>query len=339
MFICKLTLLGKKKRENREVFYLFNIIPLFSCIQSADKSVYRIFGFKITHRKNKFSNQELIQLNKTYENGCGTIPNVKNKSETLDTLVNSNNSIARYGDGEFSLIFGQDISFQKFSPILQQKLKEILIEKNNILMVAIPDIFGSLEHYSTGSANFWRKLVVNTRSRTYNFIDLNKQYFDACVSRPYMNAKDKSGVKTFFEKFKKVWENKNIVLVEGKMSRMGMGNDLFSNAASVKRIICPTKNAFTYYDKIIAECKKQPADTLFIIALGPTATVLASDLSKNGFRALDLGHIDIEYEWFLRNADKKIPIKNKYVNEVKKGRVNTNLNDSTYLEQIIKIIE
>ncbi len=189
-----LTPIRIKKRESREVFYLFNIIPLFSRIQSVDKSVYKIFGLKITHRKNKFSAQELMQLNKSYENGCGTIPNVKDKNETLDTLLNTNNSIARYGDGEFSLIFGQDISFQKFSPILQQRLKEILLENNNNLMVAIPDIFGSLKHYSTGSANFWRKLVVNIRSSVYSLIDFNKQYFDACVSRPYMNAKDKSNL-------------------------------------------------------------------------------------------------------------------------------------------------
>ena len=41
-----------------------------------------------------------------------------------------------------------------------------------------------------------------------------------------------------------------------------------------------------------------PKDKLFILALGPMATVLAYDLARLGYRALDLGHIDIEYEWF-----------------------------------------
>ena len=44
---------------------------------------------------------------------------------------------------------------------------------------------------------------------------------------------------------------------------------------------------------------------MIIIALGPTATVLAYDLAKEGYQALDMGHFDIEYEWYLRNATKK----------------------------------
>ena len=78
---------------------------------------------------------------------------------------------------------------------------------------------------------------------------------------------------------------------------------------------------------------------MFIIALGPTATILASDLSKEGYRALDLGHIDIEYEWFLLKATKKVAIKNKYVNEVKKGRINSDLNNEKYISEIIDVIK
>ena len=52
-----------------------------------------------------------------------------------------------------------------------------------------------------------------------------------------------------------------------------------------------------------------------MLALGPTATVLSYRLYKAGFRALDIGHMDIEYEWFLMKADCKMPIKSKYVNE------------------------
>ena len=50
---------------------------------------------------------------------------------------------------------------------------------------------------------------------------------------------------------------------------------------------------------------------LILIALGPTATVLSYDLNKLGYQAIDIGHADIEYEWYLRKAKKKIPIKNK----------------------------
>ena len=126
-----------------------------------------------------------------------------------------------------------------------------------------------------------------------------------------------------------------MIFVEGEASRLGYKNDLFENAESIKRIICPAKNAYEKYDEILTECKKQNNDVLFIIALGPVATVIAYDLANTGYRALDLGHIDIEYEWFLKKADKKIPIKDKYVNEVRKGKTVTKLDDTGYKKEII----
>ena len=49
--------------------------------------------------------------------------------------------------------------------------------------------------------------------------------------------------------------------------------------------------------------------------------------------------MDIEYEWFLRNAKRKIPIKNKYVNEKRNGHKRfTIVGDKNYYRQIIATI-
>lgn len=45
----------------------------------------------------------------------------------------------------------------------------------------------------------------------------------------------------------------------------------------------------------------------------PDCHCLAYDLSKEGYRALDVGHVDTMYEWFLRKATKSIPIEGKIV--------------------------
>ena len=74
---------------------------------------------------------------------------------------------------------------------------------------------------------------------------------------------------------------------------------------------------------------------LILIALGPTATVLAYDLSKLGYRALDVGHVDIEYEWFLQKAMEKVKIKDKYTNEAFGGELVTDEVDQEYKSQII----
>ena len=78
---------------------------------------------------------------------------------------------------------------------------------------------------------------------------------------------------------------------------------------SIQRIICPVINAFNLYSKIVNTVKKKVSkNKLILIALGPTATLLSFDLYKLGYQSIDVGHVDIEYEWFLRNAKRKIPI-------------------------------
>ena len=76
---------------------------------------------------------------------------------------------------------------------------------------------------------------------------------------------------------------------------------------------------------------------MILISLGPTATVLVYDLINIGNQIMDFGHFDIQYEYYLRNATKKIKIPNKYVNEVADGTKNilTIPNSSYYYNQII----
>ena len=97
-------------------------------------------------------------------------------------------------------------------------------------------------------------------------------------------------------------------------------------------------NAFSAYSQILEEVSKVDKSRLILIALGPTATVLAYDLSKQGYQAIDIGHLDVEYEWFLQSALDKCIIKNKYVNEVDNREV-SDLSDPEYQDQVISVIK
>lgn len=61
-------------------------------------------------------------------------------------------------------------------------------------------------------------------------------------------------------------------------------------------------------------------------------------MSKLGYRALDIGHIDIEYEWFLNNSKQKEPVKNKYIGEINGGDIVEDTNNLKYKKEIIKYI-
>lgn len=146
-------------------------------------------------------------------------------------------------------------------------------------------------------------------------MDRDKQYGEAFISRFYMPFKDKYVAFQAVELWKQLWADRDLLIVEGEKSRLGVGNDLFDNARSIKRILAPNKEAYSYYDRLITEIKKYDSSHMVLLALGPTATVMAADLCKLGFQAIDIGHIDIEYEWMIMNADHKVPINNKFVNE------------------------
>ena len=136
-----------------------------------------------------------------------------------------------------------------------------------------------------------------------------------------------------------VWNNKDITIIEGEKTRFGVGNDLIDNAKSCERILGPAVNSFDKYNELLEQAKKIDKNRIILIALGHTATVMAYDLVTEGFQALDIGHLDIEYEWFLRKTDKKIPIEGKYVNEAPLGRiVPEHITDEKYNREIIKVI-
>lgn len=102
-----------------------------------------------------------------------------------------------------------------------------------------------------------------------------------------------------------IWNDRDVVIIEGAQSRLGVGNDLFDGARSIRRILCPPRNAFERYDEILAQALKLEKGVLFLIALGPTATVLSYQLFKAGYQAVDAGHVDIEYEWWRMERQTK----------------------------------
>ncbi|MCV9884797.1 SP_1767 family glycosyltransferase [Metabacillus halosaccharovorans] len=262
-------------------------------------------------------------------------PLVKSTEETLNKIISGQVSISRYGDGEFSLMYGRSLLFQQHSKELQIRLREIINSKHKNHEVCIPNVFNNVDHFNDKPKRYWLKYLNLNRAKIYKLIDSKKEYYDSLVTRLYIDYQDKSKSENYFQKIKGLWNKRDIIIVEGEQSRLGMGNDLFDNVSSIKRIICPSMNAFSKYNEILNEVKKYKKSDLILIALGPTATILAYDLSKSGFQAIDIGHIDIEYEWFLQNAVEKTPVKNKYIGEVPNGTKVEEIEDKKYKSEII----
>lgn len=272
------------------------------------------------------------------------VPQVMNTEEIVDYIVDNHASIARIGDGELVCMYGKDLNFQESTPELRSKLHEVCGSKDGRLLIGIPDTFERLDRYVEVEQNFWKVHLYFNRRLWMQVLSCDRRYANAFLSRFYSMEWNKDLATHRLSQLKRLWNGRNVIFIEGKDSKIGVGNDLFDNVKSIRRIIGPSKNAFTKYEDLLQaalECATE--DSLFILALGPTATVLAYNLCRKGHQALDLGHMDIEYEWYKMEATSKVPVTGKFSNEAAinlglDSEVIGTLKDTDYDSQILKRI-
>ncbi len=257
------------------------------------------------------------------------IPRIMTWEETIDEIVLRGKSIARFGDGEFGIMFGeQRWRFQRKDEKLAERLREVVQSNEENLLIGIINFYGDLSHRTEAEADGIRSYITKARAQHMELLEKDRVYAQTDISRTGSWEKIKYQ--------KRIWEGKDCVFIEGDKTRMGVGNDLFDNAKSIRRILCPSESAFDNYDAILEEAMKQPKDKTILIALGPTASVLAYDLAKAGYHAIDIGHADLSYEWFLRSgSSKKAAVHHKYNDEYPEGYIVEDIHDENYESQII----
>lgn len=258
--------------------------------------------------------------------------------ETLDQLLKTEKSLIRFGDGEFNIMNGYSIAFQEYNEELAKGMKEILLTANQEeMLLCMPEVFKAFKGefpLDYNSETFWKK-ELDRYADFFKEYCQSKIYGSAFISRPYIYSKDRTRAFDQFEKMKQLFEGKDLLIVEGATSRSGVGNDLFDKANSIRRIICPSHNAFSKVKEIREKILKHSEGRLILLMLGPTAKVLAYQLTQQGYRALDLGHIDSEYEWMQMKAETKVQLKHKHTAEFNFDQDIEFIDDEGYNRQIV----
>ncbi|MCM1297013.1 MAG: GT-D fold domain-containing glycosyltransferase [Muribaculaceae bacterium] len=231
-------------------------------------------------------------------------PKIKFHKESVQELINSNYSIARFGDGEISIIQGNSIPFQKYNLNLAKRLQKILISEQKNLKVGInyEYYYTNIYKYTPLAQKFYRFDVPNLRTYLSNLINWDKEYFSAGFTQLYQ-IYTKYDFEEHYNNLRKIWKNKNILIVTCKNVFDNIKYNIFDNAANIDYLYIPNKHAYEKYNEIYSKIKKFNKETLIILIAGPTAKVLASDLTLDNYRALDLGHLAKDYDTFR----KKIP--------------------------------
>ena len=269
------------------------------------------FPFKLTHAAIKFP----------VANAHARQYQVLSAEQTIDLLLSDDRlSVCRYGDGELEMTLFKNIGFQSFDERLSIRLKEIMrrgTQSDNRCLLCMPDAFRGTGNMRFGSALFWFFHKAFFFRHYEHLLKKGYRYGNTSVTRPYHDYKDKQPAARIFAKFKQLFHDKKILIVEGSGTRLGLGNDLLDGARQIRRITTLNRNAFSVYNELYSNVLAHAREfDMVLISLGPTATVLAYDLSQHGILCIDTGHIDIEYEWMRSAARTKVQVAGKNVNEV-----------------------
>ncbi len=247
---------------------------------------------ELTHMKN-----ELARVRQSVEiTQLGAISNAMDRAgnflsthllspmDTLERLAHSDVSIARFGDGELKLMLDPlfELGFQKNSQALAEDLQAIFTNPADGLMISLPQ-FARGAVWQRFWAEFWGTLEP--------LVSEDRQYANTHVSRSLIFQKQGDAA---VELWREVWKDKTVTVVTGKGSRFDLLPALFDSAASIKRVDSLPANAYTDIPRLLEEPRILDSE-LVILSLGPSGTILASELHQRGIRALDIGHLTASY--------------------------------------------
>jgi glycosyltransferase family protein len=212
---------------------------------------------------------------------------VATELQTLIKIFTDKASIGRFGDGELRVCIRGKIKSQDYDVQLRKRLIEVLTTDLDGFLVGIPRVYGRKDDYD--AKRHWERFF-KKQNGFHKYLDTSKQYYSAFISR--MESSPQLRLKTYWTLGKLIWQNKDVLVVEGdhyQFTDASKRTDLLDGCKTVTTLLGPRKNAFGRYDRIFKAICTHPKSTIILLSLGATATVLAYDLHKAGYQALDLG--------------------------------------------------
>lgn len=133
-------------------------------------------------------------------------PKIKNHRETIDRLVETKQSIARFGDGEIAIIQGGSIPFQKYEKRLAERLRSILKNDNPNLLVGVnyEYFYPPQANMIEGVSSFYKNCAKTFKKALLPCLDLNTQYYSAGFTQLSMFFSDYD-FNSHYERLRQIW--------------------------------------------------------------------------------------------------------------------------------------
>lgn len=211
--------------------------------------------------------------------------------ETIRVIIKHKSSISRYGDGEFRICKnGNCYGEREPADDLRKRLRQVLQSDEKNMLIGIPRAEGryDLQRYDPKKAKAWMLI----QKKVSHLLSSKRIYYSAFITRP--DSAFHIDCEAYWNLCKEIWKGRKVILVQNKAGKnfdRAIGLDFFSGAKSIHYITAPQTGAWTEQKRIYNDVVKTfDKDHLVLLAVGPTATVLAFDLHMAGYQALDLGH-------------------------------------------------
>ncbi len=247
--------------------------------------------------------------------------------ESLKYFLNNKLSIARFGDGELTLMLDKkDIYFQTYSEELQEKLKNVLVRKNPRILIGFNNDFITKTEYKiivkygrTGKTYSYFENLHNAndigvliRKEQNEFYKEKYQQFIKMFSGKvlgeatlfflgfYYNEYLNNTIGEILTLYKKLFEKNRLLIVAPKSPQTSKSfkflieNGIIKSHKSAAFIEISESNAFSEYKEILKNISrsKNTLDAV-ILQAGPTATVLAGEISlTTPLQAIDAGSLN-----------------------------------------------
>ncbi|MGW6172878.1 GT-D fold domain-containing glycosyltransferase [Arthrobacter sp. NPDC055138] len=212
--------------------------------------------------------------------------------ESVAALRDGRKSLARFGDGEFRLMYRLEhkLKFQRNTPELMAALRGVLTDPSPNTLIGMPQVFLGI-HWSIVFAETWHFVRP--------LVEGHDRFLNSHITRPmFFQHHGQDAV----DAWRSVWEGRRATVVTGKGSRFDLVPALFDNLEQVKFIDSTPTDAFFDLDRLIGDITDSGMD-LVLLSLGPAATVAADMLAARGIQALDIGHLSSSYENVLMGAE------------------------------------
>ena len=227
---------------------------------------------------------------------------ILDKEQSIEAIKNSGKSFVRYSDGEIRLMQGEKQPFQDYHDDLAKILYESLINKNKNILVAI-----NREYYipnnNLSGKNYNRRHGYDYRMFFGRHCSYDTVYLDATCTFSD-NWRHNSNNDSFWNTWKRMFKDKDIVIVCGDHILDKLNYDIFELSKSKEFIFGPKINAWDKHRELISKIETRVSkDKLIVFILGMAGKAMICELADLGYVCWDVGHLAKGYDAYMNNLE------------------------------------